>query len=146
MTTPYQHTWAITETKEFLRLTLWSQALRLGVLFSVPGQVQRGLVHRGQQLQREGKAEFALVDAVDEHLRVDDHALGFQSAREFLVRDACLLTQFFDGGLGSRLVKLARFQTLDLNGFRFKGNRMPKNLFLALINGFPFMYKKFEIR
>lgn len=108
----------------------------------VPGQVQGGLVHRGQQLQRKGEAELALVDPVDEHLGLDDHALGFQPACELLVRDAGLLTQLFDGGLGSRLVKLARFQTLGLNGFRFKGNRMRKKFFLALINGFPFMYKK----
>ena len=136
VTTPYLRSRAMAES------ALKRRFLRFGVLPPISGQVQGGLVHRRQQLQRKGEAELALVDAVDEYLRVDDHTLSFQPACELLVRDACLLTQLFDGGLGSRLVKLARFQTLDLNGFRFKGNRMPKNLFLALINGFPFMYKK----
>jgi hypothetical protein len=68
--------------------------------------------HGGQQLQGKGKAVFALVDAVDEHLDVNIHALGLQPTGELLVRELLALAKVFDDGLGSRLVELVRSHRL----------------------------------
>lgn len=69
--------------------------------------------HCIQQLQGKGKAELSLVDAIDKYLDVDRHALGFKPTGEFLVRDVLALTKVFNDGLGSRLVKVARFHQRD---------------------------------
>ena len=64
--------------------------------------------HGSEQLQRKGKAELALVDAVDEDLDVHGHALAFKPAGELLVGDGLLLAKVFDDGLGARLVEPMR--------------------------------------
>jgi hypothetical protein len=65
-----------------------------------------------EKLQGKCKAELALVDAVDEHLDVNIHALGLQPTGELLVRELLALAKVFDEGLGSRLVELVRSHRL----------------------------------
>lgn len=70
--------------------------------------------HDGQQLQRKGEAELALIDSVDEHLEVYGHTVSFQSARKLLVRKVLTLTKVLDNGFGACLVELARFHSKQM--------------------------------
>lgn len=63
--------------------------------------------HDREQLQRKGEAVLALINPVDEHLDVNEHALGFKPTGELLVGEVLLLTKAFDDGLGARLVEIA---------------------------------------
>lgn len=63
--------------------------------------------HCSQQLQREGKAELALIDAVDENLHVNSHTLTLQAPGQFLVGQPFLLPEVFDDGFGASLVESA---------------------------------------
>src|SRR5665213_2645555 len=63
-----------------------------------PRNVDDFRAKRRNNLQREGKAEGASVDAVDEHLLVDANAKRAQSACELLVRHALVLAKVLDEG------------------------------------------------
>lgn len=81
--------------------------------------------HGCQQLQRKGKAELALIDAVDEHLHVHGRALALQATGQLLVGQATALPKVLDDGLGTRLVKQARFHAgsymvFDLRAWYFE--------------------------
>nr|WP_300661754.1 hypothetical protein [Hydrogenophaga sp.] len=96
--------------------------------------------HGSEQLQSKGKAELALIDPVDEHLDVDGHALGLQSAGELLVGDVFLLPKALDEGLDAGLVKLARVQSGAYMVFRLDASH-PATLGSPSINGIPLMHK-----
>ena len=61
--------------------------------------------HGRQKLQPEREAELALVYPVDEHLHVNNRALGFQPTSQVLVGELPRFPQFFDDGLGAQVVK-----------------------------------------
>jgi len=63
--------------------------------------------HCSQQPQRKGKTELALIDAVDENLHVNSHALTLQAPGQFLVGQPFLLPEVFDDGFGAGLEEIA---------------------------------------
>lgn len=61
--------------------------------------------HGGQELQRERKAKRAVVDLIDELLRVHGLVTSFQQARKFFIRELLTLARFFDEPSSSRTAR-----------------------------------------